>query len=155
MLIQCREEFPSIHMINICKANAFKDYKNNPTDFKLAMKECRTEYSKLKFSTKNLLPVTWHKDKIYFAGAGLNTPLKIKTKSNNVGMTDKFGNFDCTNPVNAKKNNKLIEYILVGNTIDSWRPFAYSDQKKLRKKLKLSKKNPKVISEHSRGADLQ
>ena len=62
-------------------------------------------------------------------------------------MTDKFGNFDCTNPVNAKKNNKLIEYILVGNTIDSWRPFTYSDQKKLRKKLKLSKKNPKVISD--------
>ncbi len=147
MLVQCREEFPSIHMMNVCKANALRDYKNNATDFKLAMTECRTEYAKLKFHTKDLLPVTWHKDKIYFAGAGLNSPLKIRTKANNIGMTEKFGNFNCSNPVNAKTNKKLIEYILIGNTIDSWRPFAHSDRKILMKKLKLSKRNPKAISD--------
>ena len=116
MLMQCREEFPSVHMINICKANALRDYKDNPTDFKLAMKECRTEYKKLKFDPKDLLPVTWHKDRIYFAGAGLNTPLKMRDKNNNIGMTENFGNFNCYNPINAQNNKNLIEYILVGNT---------------------------------------
>ena len=76
-LIECREEYPSYFMMSLCKSKALKNYSNSPTDFKLAMKDCRSEYSKLKFSPKSTIPVTWHKDKIYFAGAGLNTTLKI------------------------------------------------------------------------------
>ena len=147
MLMQCREEFPSIHMINICKANALRDYKDNPTDFKLAMKECRTEYKKLKFDPKDLLPVTWHKDRIYFAGAGLNTPLKMRDKNNNIGMTENFGNFNCYNPINAQNNKNLIEYILVGNDINSWRPFAHSDINRLVEKFSLSASKKRTYSD--------
>ena len=147
MLIQCREEFPSYHMINVCKAAALKNYRNSPTDFKLAMKECRSEYKKLKFSTKDLVPVTWHKDKIYFAGAGLNSVLKLRSQNDTIGMSEVFGNFNCKNTVGAKNNKNLIEYLLIGNSLDSWRPFAHSKQNKIIKNLSLSEKNPKVISD--------
>ena len=146
-LYQCREEYPSFFMMSLCKSKALKNYSSSPTDFKLAMKDCRYEYSKLKYNPKSIIPVTWHKDKIYFAGVGLNSPLKISEKNEGLGLKKQFGNLNCENVINSKKQASLVEYILIGNNIKSWRPFAHSDAKKLITKFGFEKNETKVFSE--------
>ena len=112
MLTECREEYPSYFMMSLCKSKALKT-TSSPTDFKLAMKDCRYEYAKLKYNPKSIIAATWHKEKIYFAGVALKLHSQNQQKRR-YWSEKSFGNFNCENVINSKKDPNYIEYILIG-----------------------------------------
>ncbi len=147
----CRDRYPAVSILIDCKKEMTVAYRDSPKDLKAALNQCRDEYLKYTFNPKSPIPFALRENLAFFAGAGLNRTLAVKTptkgKPTNVPLTltENWGNYSCSPLINTYFQRQPAEYLLFGND-----PFVYTPLRHAKKDLfleatGLSKSRTKVL----------
>lgn len=129
----CREQFPAISILRSCKKQAVQAYKDRPDYLKSAVAACRNEFKQALFDPANPQPFYSHKDDLFFAGAGLNAPLRLDILRSLDGPKNnrQFGNFNCSVLADTAADQRQPEYLLFGNDLRSFLPLRTTSLEQL------------------------
>jgi len=134
---QCREQYPAIAVLQECKREAFRAYRNHKEYLKSALEQCHVEYRQFVFNPALAIPIKVHKNDLYFAGIGLNFPFPISqfAKPSRESPQRRIGNFNCQTLTEVYSRDKLPEHILFGNDLKLYRPFQNVEPEMLRQAI--------------------
>ncbi len=143
----CREQFPAISILRDCKKEAVRAYKDRPEYLKAAVQECRDSFKQSLFDPSDPLPLRTHADDLFFAGAGLNAPLRLKILKTLDGPKDnrQFGNFNCSVLSETAAGQRPPEYLLFGNDLRSFLPLRTTSFEQLRSYFSDQQTNPEEL----------
>ena len=114
-LARCKEKFPGGSIAIECKRKALKQHKKNPKRMKKALQACKQSQKQVAFKPKSNLPFVIAQNQLYFAGVGLNLPLKFSGS--------RFGNYSCEQLENYLNTGKNPDYLLFGNNPKAFSAF--------------------------------
>ncbi len=133
----CRAMFPESAALTLCRKRAFKDFKDRANYIPTALKECRHEYKKMRFSPQAYQPIRRYRGYIIFAGANLADTRYFSKKqilsSSNYSLNTSY--FDCNKLKLVLTKKEKPEYLLFGNRLSHYIPLSNIPFPKLRQHL--------------------
>ncbi|MFW7380522.1 MAG: hypothetical protein ACOH5I_17050 [Oligoflexus sp.] len=135
---QCREQYPAIAVLQECKREAFRAYRDHKDYLKSALEQCRQDYRQFVFQPASILPIKTHnKGEAFFAGIGLNHPFPVNhlARVSQESNERRIGNFNCQSVVDVYTKQTSPEHILFGNDMLQYRPFQNVEPEALQRIL--------------------
>lgn len=160
----CRDRYPAVSIMIDCKKEMTAAYRENPSDLKAALAQCREEYLKYTFNPKSPVPFALRDSQAFFAGAGLNRTLAIREKQDKkdivrdkdkdrdkgranekegpnpalLTLTENWGNYSCRPLLDTFLGKLDPEFMLFGNDPFVFTPLRHAKKEALLQSLGLS-----------------